>query len=89
MEHHSLTWYAHLSAPEIFLTWVAARTNTIRIGHGVVCMPCNFSHPVRVAERAAMPDLRIGGGGRRNRPRPRPGQERSRAFPPDRREDFR
>jgi alkanesulfonate monooxygenase SsuD/methylene tetrahydromethanopterin reductase-like flavin-dependent oxidoreductase (luciferase family) len=25
-EHHSLKWYAHMSAPEIFLTWVAART---------------------------------------------------------------
>ena len=25
VEHHSLKWYAHMSAPEIFLTWVAAR----------------------------------------------------------------
>lgn len=61
VEHHSLKWYAHMSAPEIFLTWVAARTNTIRIGHGVVCMPFNFNHPVRVAERAAMLDLLSGG----------------------------
>ncbi|MGE6733761.1 LLM class flavin-dependent oxidoreductase, partial [Streptomyces sp. NPDC059900] len=61
VEHHSLKWYAHMSAPEIFLTWVAARTSTIRIGHGVVCMPFRFNHPARVAERAAMLDLLSGG----------------------------
>ena len=46
-----------MSAPEIFLTWVAAQTSRIRIGHGVVCMPFNYNHPVRVAERAAMLDI--------------------------------
>ncbi len=61
VEHHALTWYAHMSAPEIFLTWVAARTSTIRIGHGVVCMPFGYNHPVRVAERAAMLDALSGG----------------------------
>ncbi|MFZ3572411.1 LLM class flavin-dependent oxidoreductase [Streptomyces sp. BH097] len=61
VEHHSLKWYAHMSAPEIFLTWVAARTTRIRVGHGVVCMPFNFNHPARVAERAAMLDLLSGG----------------------------
>ncbi|MFD0419357.1 LLM class flavin-dependent oxidoreductase [Streptomyces sp. NPDC127108] len=61
VEHHSLKWYAHMSAPEVFLTWVAARTRTIRVGHGVVCMPFNFNHPARVAERAAMLDLLSGG----------------------------
>lgn len=57
VEHHSLRWYAHMSAPEIFLTYVAARTSRIRIGHGVVCMPFGYNHPVRVAERAAMLDV--------------------------------
>nr|WP_206323805.1 LLM class flavin-dependent oxidoreductase [Streptomyces sp. HNM0574] len=61
VEHHSLKWYAHMSAPEIFLTWVAARTSTLRIGHGVVCMPFAFNHPARVAERAATLDLLSGG----------------------------
>ncbi|GAA2065897.1 LLM class flavin-dependent oxidoreductase [Streptomyces albiaxialis] len=61
VEHHALKWYAHMSAPEIFLTWVAARTSTIRVGHGVVCMPFNFNHPARVAERAATLDLLSGG----------------------------
>ncbi len=57
VEHHSLRWYAHMSAPEVFLTWVAAKTERIRIGHGVVCMPFNYNHPIRVAERAAMLDI--------------------------------
>ena len=61
VEHHALRWYAHMSAPEIFLTWVAARTSRIRIGHGVVCMPFNYNHPVRAAERAAMLDNLSGG----------------------------
>lgn len=61
VEHHCLKWYAHMSAPEVFLTWVAARTRTIRVGHGVVCMPFAFNHPARVAERAATLDLLSGG----------------------------
>lgn len=61
VEHHSLTQYAHMSASEVFLTWVAARTSRIRIGHGVVTMPFGYQHPVRVAERAAMLDVLSGG----------------------------
>lgn len=61
VEHHSLSQYAHMSASEIFLTWVAARTERIRIGHGVVTMPFGYQHPVRVAERAAMLDVLSGG----------------------------
>jgi alkanesulfonate monooxygenase SsuD/methylene tetrahydromethanopterin reductase-like flavin-dependent oxidoreductase (luciferase family) len=57
VEHHALKWYAHMSAPEIFLTWVAAKTSRIRIGHGVVCMPFGYNHPVRAAERIAMLDI--------------------------------
>jgi alkanesulfonate monooxygenase SsuD/methylene tetrahydromethanopterin reductase-like flavin-dependent oxidoreductase (luciferase family) len=57
VEHHALRRYAHMSAPEIFLAAVAARTSRIRIGHGVVCMPFNYNYPTRVAERAAMLDI--------------------------------
>jgi len=57
VEHHCLKWYAHMSAPEIFLTWVAARTSKIRLGHGVVCMPFGYNHPLRVAERIATLDI--------------------------------
>ena len=61
VEHHCLRWYAHMSAPEIFLTWVAAKTERIRIGHGVVCMPFGYNHPLRAAERIAMLDTLSGG----------------------------
>ncbi|MCF2530665.1 LLM class flavin-dependent oxidoreductase [Yinghuangia soli] len=61
VEHHSTKWYSHMSAPEIFLTWVAARTTKIRIAHGAVCMPFNFNHPARVAERIGMLDTLSGG----------------------------
>src|SRR3954451_17094248 len=57
VEHHCLKWYAHMSAPEIFLTYVAAKTSRIRIGHGVVCLPFSYNHPTRGGERAAMLDI--------------------------------
>lgn len=57
VEHHCLEWYAHMSAPEIFLSYVAARTSRIRIGHGVVCVPFKYNHPIRVAERTSMLDI--------------------------------
>jgi len=61
VEHHSLVNYAHMSAPEIFLSFIAARTSDIRLGHGVVCVPFKYNHPVRVAERVAMLDILSGG----------------------------
>lgn len=61
VEHHSLLRYAHMSAPEIFLSFVAARTSRVRLGHGVVCLPFSYNHPIRVAERAAMLDVLSGG----------------------------
>ena len=57
VEHHSLKWYAHMSAPETFLAFVAAKTSRIRIGHGVVCLPHRMNHPIKVAERVAMLDI--------------------------------
>ncbi len=35
VEHHGLYEYSHSSAPEIFLSFVAARTENVRIGHGI------------------------------------------------------
>jgi alkanesulfonate monooxygenase SsuD/methylene tetrahydromethanopterin reductase-like flavin-dependent oxidoreductase (luciferase family) len=46
-----------MPAPEVFLSAVAARTSRVRIGHGAVCMPFGYNHPIRVAERAAMLDV--------------------------------
>jgi alkanesulfonate monooxygenase SsuD/methylene tetrahydromethanopterin reductase-like flavin-dependent oxidoreductase (luciferase family) len=61
VEHHTLVEYSHMSAPEIFLSAVAARTSRIRVGHAAVCMPFGYNHPARVAERAAMLDIISGG----------------------------
>ena len=61
VEHHFLTEFAHSSAPEVFLTAAAARTQRIRIGHGVVLLPSKFNHPIRVAERVSTLDLLSGG----------------------------
>ena len=61
VEHHCLEQYAHMSAPEVFLSYVAAKTTRIRVGHGVVCLPFNYNHPIRVAERIAMLDILSGG----------------------------
>jgi alkanesulfonate monooxygenase SsuD/methylene tetrahydromethanopterin reductase-like flavin-dependent oxidoreductase (luciferase family) len=61
VEHHALGQYAHMSAPEIFLSYVAARTSRIRIGHGVICAPIAYNHPVRVAERTSTLDILSGG----------------------------
>src|SRR5919205_4064521 len=57
VEHHFLEEYSHSSAPEIFLAAVAARTERIRLGHGIVQTPPPFNHPARVAERIATLDL--------------------------------
>jgi alkanesulfonate monooxygenase SsuD/methylene tetrahydromethanopterin reductase-like flavin-dependent oxidoreductase (luciferase family) len=57
VEHHCLTQYAHMSAPETFLAFVAGKTSNVRIGHGVVCLPFKMNHPIKVAERVAMLDV--------------------------------
>ncbi|ARS27490.1 LLM class flavin-dependent oxidoreductase [Sphingomonas sp. KC8] len=57
VEHHALTQYAHMSAPETFLAFVAGQTKRIRIGHGVICLPPAMNHPVKVAERVATLDI--------------------------------
>ncbi len=57
VEHHNLRYYAHCTAPEILLSYIAAKTERIRIGHGVVMLPSNYNHPIRVAERIAALDI--------------------------------
>jgi alkanesulfonate monooxygenase SsuD/methylene tetrahydromethanopterin reductase-like flavin-dependent oxidoreductase (luciferase family) len=57
VEHTALTNYAHMSAPETMLAYLAGRTKRIGIGHGVVCLPPAMNHPVKVAERIATLDL--------------------------------
>jgi alkanesulfonate monooxygenase SsuD/methylene tetrahydromethanopterin reductase-like flavin-dependent oxidoreductase (luciferase family) len=57
VEHHGLYEYSHSSAPEIFLSFVAARTRRIRVGHGVTLLPFRYNHPIRIAERIATLDI--------------------------------
>jgi alkanesulfonate monooxygenase SsuD/methylene tetrahydromethanopterin reductase-like flavin-dependent oxidoreductase (luciferase family) len=61
VEHHGLYEYSHSSAPEVFLSFVAAKTERIRIGHGVSLTPGKFNHPIRIAERVATLDILSGG----------------------------
>ncbi|MGH8977024.1 MAG: LLM class flavin-dependent oxidoreductase, partial [Acidimicrobiia bacterium] len=61
VEHHFLEEYSHSSAPEVFLAAVSARTQNLRLGHGIVQTPPPFNHPARVAERIATLDLVSGG----------------------------
>jgi alkanesulfonate monooxygenase SsuD/methylene tetrahydromethanopterin reductase-like flavin-dependent oxidoreductase (luciferase family) len=61
VEHHGLYEYSHSSAPEIFLSFVAAQTKRIRIGHGCTLLPHRYNHPIRVAERIATLDILSGG----------------------------
>jgi alkanesulfonate monooxygenase SsuD/methylene tetrahydromethanopterin reductase-like flavin-dependent oxidoreductase (luciferase family) len=61
VEHTALTQYAHMSAPETFLAYIAGRTKNLRVGHGVICLPPAMNHPVKVAERIATLDILSGG----------------------------
>ena len=55
-EHHGLTEYSHLSAPEVMMGYVAARTSRIHLGTGINSLSPRKEHPIRYAERAAMLD---------------------------------
>ena len=61
VEHTALTQYAHMSAPETFLAYIAGATKRIHVGHGVICLPPTMNHPVKVAERVATLDILSGG----------------------------
>src|SRR5687767_15089956 len=61
VEHHGLFEYSHSSSPEIFLSFVAAKTTRIRVGHGVTLLPHRYNHPIRIAERIATLDILSGG----------------------------
>ncbi|HKY17150.1 MAG TPA: LLM class flavin-dependent oxidoreductase [Microthrixaceae bacterium] len=55
-EHHALTEYSHMSAPEVIIGYVAARTERIHMGTAIMNLSPRVNHPVRAAERAAMMD---------------------------------
>jgi alkanesulfonate monooxygenase SsuD/methylene tetrahydromethanopterin reductase-like flavin-dependent oxidoreductase (luciferase family) len=57
VEHHFLEEYSHCSAPEVFLAAAAARTERIRLGHGIRQVIPNYNHPARTAEGLGALDL--------------------------------
>jgi alkanesulfonate monooxygenase SsuD/methylene tetrahydromethanopterin reductase-like flavin-dependent oxidoreductase (luciferase family) len=56
VEHHFLEEYSHISASEIFLPYVAARTERIHVGSAIWNLTPPVNHPARTAERVAMLD---------------------------------
>src|SRR5216110_1199993 len=61
VEHHFLEEYSHLSASEIVLPFIAARTRRIHLGSAIWNVTPPVNHPARVAERVAMLDHLSGG----------------------------
>lgn len=57
VEHHFLEEYSHCSAPEVFLAAAAARTKSIRIGHGIRQVIARYNHPARSAECVSTLDV--------------------------------
>jgi alkanesulfonate monooxygenase SsuD/methylene tetrahydromethanopterin reductase-like flavin-dependent oxidoreductase (luciferase family) len=55
-EHHALTEYSHMSAPEVVMAYAAANTERIHMSSGINSLSPRKEHPVRYAERAAMLD---------------------------------
>ena len=58
VEHH-FTGFGQISATMNLLTWVGARTSTLRLGTAVMTLP--WHNPVLLAEQAATLDLLSGG----------------------------
>jgi alkanesulfonate monooxygenase SsuD/methylene tetrahydromethanopterin reductase-like flavin-dependent oxidoreductase (luciferase family) len=58
VEHH-FTGFGQVSATLNLLTWVAARTTTLRLGTAVITLP--WHNPVLLAEQTATIDLMSGG----------------------------
>ncbi len=56
VEHHFLEEYSHISASEIVLPWIAARTKRIHVGSAIWNLTPPVNHPARTAERVAMLD---------------------------------
>ena len=60
-EHHFLEHYSHQPAPEVFLSFVAARTKRVHVGTAITNITAKVNHPARVAERIATLDHLSGG----------------------------
>jgi len=60
-EHHFLEEYSHLSANDVFLAFVAAKTSRIHLGSGIFNPLPQVNHPAKVAETVAYLDQVSGG----------------------------
>ena len=60
-EHHALTEYSHMSAPECVIPYVAAKTERIHLGSAIMNLSPPVNQPTRNAERVAMLDHVTGG----------------------------
>ena len=54
-EQHFYVEIGHISAPEMLLAAISQRTSRIRLGFGVMVLPCH--HPFHVAERVGTLDI--------------------------------
>ncbi len=54
-EQHFYVEIGHIASPEMLLAAISQRTKTIRLGFGVIVLPCH--HPFHVAERVGTLDL--------------------------------
>ncbi len=55
-EHHFLTNYSHQPSPEVYLSFVAARTKRLHVGTAIVNITAKVNHPARIAEQIATLD---------------------------------
>ncbi|MFC9356051.1 LLM class flavin-dependent oxidoreductase [Rhodococcus sp. NPDC057014] len=55
-EHHFTDEYSHMSANDVFLGALTARTERMHLGSGIFNPLPRFNHPAALAERAAMLD---------------------------------
>jgi alkanesulfonate monooxygenase SsuD/methylene tetrahydromethanopterin reductase-like flavin-dependent oxidoreductase (luciferase family) len=55
-EHHFLDEYSHMPGPEVYLSFVAGRTERIHVGAAIFNITPKVNHPARVAETVALMD---------------------------------
>ena len=55
-EHHFLDEYSHMPGPEVYLSYVAGRTERVHVGSAIFNITPKVNHPARVAETVALMD---------------------------------
>ena len=60
-EHHFLDEYSHMPGPEVYGSFVAAKTERVHIGSAIFNITAKVNHPARIAEKVALMDHLFGG----------------------------